>query len=305
MLAQWPVNSNLEKNMSNSTIDLHMHTTYSDGSASPAEILHSAQEIGLKTIAITDHDNLHAYPEAAFIAEKLCLELATGVELTTSWNIPAEKSGEASSRAVDVDLLGYYFDPQSDLIQACCQAAMLDLRARIGDICLAMTQAGFPISIFDVQDQNPHYPGARQAIQALNQLGHASSWNEGLAMFEAFWSKSRPAELSMEEAIETIHLAGGVAILAHPVAVQTPSGWLQAGQIAWLVEHGLDGLEIYHPRLNLAARQHFLGLAKRFHLLISGGSDEHGGNNQMTRLGSEIITYEMLAALKQKSLLYG
>jgi hypothetical protein len=305
MLARWPENSNQEKDMSNSTIDLHMHTIYSDGSASPTEILHCAREIGLKTIAITDHDNLHAYPEAAYIAEKLCLELAPGVELTTSWAIPDGESGEAFREAVDVDLLGYYFDPESDRIQSCCREAMLDLRARINEICLAMTQAGFPISIFDVQDQNPHYPGARQVIQALNQLGHASSWNEGLAIFEAFWSKARPAALSIDQAIETIHQAGGVAILAHPVAVQTPSGWLQAGQIAWLVEHGLDGLEIYHPRLDLAARQHFLGLAKRFNLLVSGGSDEHGGNNQMTRLGSEIITYKMLAELKQKSLLYG
>lgn len=305
MLAQWPVNSNQEKDMSNSTIDLHMHTFYSDGSASPAELLHCVQDIGLKTIAITDHDNLHAYPEAAFIAEKLCLELAPGVELTTSWNIPAGKNGEAALNPVDVDLLGYFFDPQSDFIQSCCRAAMLDLRARISEICQAMTQAGYPISIFDVQDQNPRYPGARQVIQALNQLGHASSWNEGLAIFEAFWAKARPAALSIDQAIGIIHQAGGVAILAHPIAVQIPGGWLQRGQIAWLVEHGLDGLEIYHPRLDQPARQHFLDLAKRFNLLVSGGSDEHGGNNQMTRLGSEMITYDMLVALKQKSLLYG
>ena len=100
--------------------------------------------------------------------------------------------------------------------------------------------------------------------------------------------------------IATLHAAGGVAVLAHPSAITDGGrGWIGAEHVAHLVEAGLDGLEIYHHRLNDPARQHFLALAHRFGLLVSGGSDEHGWRKPFERFGQEAVTAEMVEALRK------
>ena len=90
-------------------------------------------------------------------------------------------------------------------------------------------------------------------------------------------------------------------MLAHPVAVRGNNGLLRADELAPMVAAGLDGLETEHPRLDAAARAHFRGLAKRFDLATSGGSDEHGWNGGFTRLGSELVTYAMVHELRTRA----
>lgn len=275
--------------MPNSTCDLHLHTYYSDGRGSPADVLHYAAGLGLKTIALTDHDNLNATIEAQHVADELALELIPGIELTTDWN------------GQDVDLLGYYFDPKDSGLRLFAKAALEDLRDRIQDCCALLTLTGYPISIHEVLEENPRYTGALQLLQALCHKGYARTWDSALPLFSSAWAQVRHCRTSIFEAITALHAAGGVAVLAHPVSVKCAETWLQSAEIAQLAAAGMDGLEIYHPRLDGPARRHFTAMAKEFDLLITGGSDEHGWQNGFTRMGSEPVTYTMVTALRQRN----
>jgi hypothetical protein len=287
--------------MPNTCCDLHLHTYYSDGRASPAETLHHAAEIGLMTVAITDHDNLNGASEATQVANRLGLELVPGIELTAHWDSCPPVNGDRA-HGQDVDILGYFFDPANPALLDFTNQAMDDLRQRIEGACTLVSAAGYPMTIFDILDENPRYPGAMQFILALRHKNYARRWSEAYPIFSAVWSQVRCSQHSVEQAIQALHQAGGVAVLAHPVMVQCGAGGLlQSQQLAELVDMGLDGLEIHHPRMDAEARLHFYSLAKEFNLEVSGGSDEHGWKDGFTRMGSELITYEMVNGLRERA----
>jgi predicted metal-dependent phosphoesterase TrpH len=148
---------------------------------------------------------------------------------------------------------------------------------------------------------NPRYAGPGQLIEALVERGYVLDWLAGYHMLYRVHPRLPMPQLSLEKAIELLHRAGGVAVLAHPVAVRGRVDLLQAEELAAMVRAGLDGLETEHPRLDSAARTHFRALAKRFDLALSGGSDEHGWHGGVTRLGSELVTYEMVHGLRQRA----
>jgi predicted metal-dependent phosphoesterase TrpH len=111
------------------------------------------------------------------------------------------------------------------------------------------------------------------------------------------WQQVRLSRFTIEETIAQIHRAGGVAVLAHPTAVNCNGGRLRETDLAALVEMGLDGLEIHHPRLDSEARAYFGTLAQRFSLLVSGGSDAHGWFDEWKGLGAQPVTDEIVAAI--------
>lgn len=277
------------------TCDLHMHSYYSDGRASPAELVQAAARLGLKQMALTDHDNTRGAREAAPLAARLGIELIPGIELTCRWDGASAPPGD-----VDVDLLGYCMDWDAPAFAARERAALDDIHARVGDLCAAITAAGWPITLDELWAENPRYAGHVQLIHACQRKGNIASWDEGVGLLERFWPTVRPSRFTIEDMIATLHAAGGVAVLAHPAAIANgDQGWIGAEHVAHLVEAGLDGLEIYHHRLNAAAREHFLGLARRFGLLVSGGSDEHGWFKPFERFGQEAVTEEMVEALRK------
>lgn len=289
--------------MTNSIIDLHLHTFYSDGCASPVELLQAAANLGLKVVSITDHDNLNAYPEARHVAARLGIDLIPGIELTSYWKLPDDSILDPLNGR-DVDVLGYYVDLENKDLQKFTRLALIDLRDRMKDACELLTRAGYSISIFDVQDENPHYTGARQLIEALGHRSYGANWSECLTLYDSVWPDVRLSRSSIEEAIEIIHRAGGIAVLAHPIAIECSAGWLQTGHIELLTQFGLDGLEVNHPRLDPDARTHFINLARKFDLIITGGSDEHGGNGLFPRLGSEVVRYRDLDSMQSRAQRY-
>jgi 3',5'-nucleoside bisphosphate phosphatase len=289
--------------MPNASIDLHLHTHYSDGKTSPAEILRHAANLGLKTVAITDHDTLKALPEAEYVAAEAGLTLIPGVELTTHWK-DCELAHPAVQPGQEVDLLGYYFDWQDVKFQAYVSAAFLDLKERVEACCRSLTQAGFPVSIFDVLDENSNFPGTAALMRALIRRRQATNLNEAYALVSEHWCRIRFSRNSLQSAIQAIHQAGGAAVLAHPIAIRCSQGLLDASSLAGLVEAGLDGLEIFHPLLSLDERQHFQALARQFNLVVTGGSDEHGSGDGFARLGSQLVTYEMVKALQERASRY-
>jgi predicted metal-dependent phosphoesterase TrpH len=286
----------------NTLIDLHVHTYYSDGQASPAELLYHAASLGLKTVAITDHDNMHAFQEASIVAQSLGIELVPGVEMTSHWE--ECPSPDRSKKGQDINILGYFVDPQDNGFNEFTRIALADSRSRVEECCARLTKAGYPLSIFDVLDENPRYVGAAQMIAALCRKGFSTDWKSGLMLFLEYSRTVHPCSQTVEQVIGAIHAAGGVTILAHPISIDSGSGWLQADQLRTLTEIGLDGLEVYHPRLDYDARQHFLTLANSFNLLVSGGSDEHGGGGTFPRLGCEPLGYQILHAIRQRTLSY-
>jgi 3',5'-nucleoside bisphosphate phosphatase len=280
--------------------DLHLHTFYSDGRASPEEVLRHAAQIGLTTIAITDHDNVNAYPEAIPLAEKLGIELVPAIEFTSRWDGCAFPGGLTGGKH-DIDVLGYFVDLQNTGLERFTKDTLEDIQVRVADCCQLLSDAGYLISIADVSAQNPRYAGAVQLIEALQHRGHVEGWRKAQALFESCWKRVRPSRFTIAQVIEAVHAAGGVAVLAHPVTVVCGEDRLDSKRLAELVEYGLDALEIYHPRLDQAARRYFHSLAKQFGLLVTGGSDEHGWPAGFPRLGSERITARMVAALREKS----
>jgi predicted metal-dependent phosphoesterase TrpH len=284
---------------SNGRCDLHIHTCFSDGRASPEEVLNQAAFLGLRAIAITDHDNTRSFNAARPVAEKLGIELIPGIEFTCRWQNNGQ-SGEENFPRQDIDLLGYGFDPENAAFQSMERAALDDIHERIADCATLLTKAGYPITLAEALEQNPRYGGAMQLIDALWRKGTRTDWNATLALFNDTWPHVRLSRFHIREIIETIHRAGGVAVLAHPVVINNGRGWLTADDMAVLVEMGLDGIEIYHPRLYPRAQKYFLSLARMFQLLVTGGSDEHGWPTGFPRLGSQPVTRRLVADLKAR-----
>jgi hypothetical protein len=258
-------------------------------------MLQHAAKLGLTTVAITDHDNARGAREARPLAQALGLNLIPGIEFTCRWTVEA-----GAPKDQDVDLLGYFVDLDDAGWQRVEAAALDDFEARVGECCARLTAAGTPVTLDDVRVENPRYAGAMQLIFTLRRQGYVEGWDSAMALFLKHWEPVRLSALSIARAIAAIHAAGGVAVLAHPTLVECDAGWLQAPQIATLVEMGLDGLEVYHYRLDDAARAHFVGLAAQFDLAVSGGSDEHGWRAGFTRMGTQPVTEAMVQTLRDR-----
>ncbi|RPI34789.1 MAG: PHP domain-containing protein [Chloroflexota bacterium] len=278
--------------------DLHLHTYYSDGRSSPEELLRHAAQMGLKCIAITDHDNTRGVREVLPLADLLGIELIPAIEFTCRWDGKLPKDVEQG----DIDVLGYYIDLDNREFRLSEKAALDDLHARITDCCQVLSEAGYPVSIEDAFEQNPRYGGAAQVIQALWRKGQVDRWESAIPLFESTWRRVRSSRFSIENAIDVIHAAGGAAVLAHPSVIRSYRGWLRSEHIEALAAMGLDGIEVFHHRLKPEARAHFTSLARRYDLIITGGSDEHGWPEGFPRLGGQAVPLETSLALKERAL---
>lgn len=281
------------------TIDLHMHTFYSDGRASPRELLVGAKGKGLRTVAITDHETARAYREVATLAQEMGLELIPAIELTAAWPGYVGHGG-----GPDIDILGYFIDPNHERLLEHEMLARDLLTARAGAVCDYLQRSGYKLELDDVLATNASFPGFLAIRDTLVRKRLVSGPEHGgrlleTALTESVWT-SEYALQTIGEAINLVHALGGVAVLAHPSIVRRASDLelLNERGLAELVEMGLDGLEVYHYRLNEQQRRHFQLLAKLFHLPVTGGSDEHGGPEIFRRLGSEPVTQEMVKNLR-------
>jgi predicted metal-dependent phosphoesterase TrpH len=278
-----------------STVDLHIHTLYSDGRDAPEAVLRRAAALGIETVAITDHDNTNGVRQVQTLAPDLGLSLIPAIELTCRWDRCRSAPGEG-----DVDVLGYWIDLDDAGFRAFEQAALEDIHERVADCCVCLTADGYPVSIESVFARNPHYAGLLFLIHELQDQGYVPEGEDAFPLMMRAWQQVRLSRFSIEETIEQIHRAGGVAILAHPTVIRCDGRLLQESDVAALVEIGLDGLEIYHPRLDREARTYFCALAQRFDLLVSGGADAHGWYDEWEGLGRQPVTENMVAAIQAR-----
>ena len=274
-------------------IDLHAHSTASDGTDSPAELMAAAAAARLDVVAITDHDTTNGW-EPAVAARPDDLWVIRGAEFSTL--------ARASERRVSVHLLGYLFDPGA--------RAVVDEQARLRQerlhrgmaIVQRMVTAGIPISPEQVMAIADGAPVGRPHIgQALVAAGVVESVDEAFASYLAGRGPYYvpKADTDLPTAIEMIADAGGVSVIAHPRG-RGEFRALTFEYVKQLAGQGLGGLEVDHPDHSAAERAELRSIAERLDLLTTGSSDYHG-HNKVLRLGQETTGPDTLAALVDRS----
>ncbi len=265
-------------------VDLHAHTTASDGSLLPTTLVQHAHAIGLAALAVTDHDTISGLAEAAAEAGRLGLDFVPGVELSVE-----DKDGR-------FHLLGYGFDPNFPELAE----KLVDLRRsralRNTQMADKMAALGLPVTMDDVRSAakkhaedgeeseviaRPHF------AQALIAKGVVGSVQEA---FDKYLASGKPLYQAKEvltpaDAIALLHRAGGLAVMAHPGLIPLSRPALTARVKSLAEDAGMDGIEAYYSQHSAADTRFFLDLAREHHLLVTGGSDFHGTPKPHVPLG--------------------
>lgn len=266
-------------------VDLHMHSTASDGVLRPAEVVRLAQARGLRTIALTDHDTTDGLSEAIETGRQIGLEVIGGFEINSETDLG------------HLDFLAYGCDPAN----AALQNQLLEIRdARVGrakGMVRKLAELGVPVA----WERVLHYAGDAKSIarphvaRALVEAGHVASTQEA---FDRYLNDDGPAyvhrlELKPKEVIDVIHQAGGVIVLAHPAHAGTTH------LIPQLAALGLDGVEVYYFDHTDAQKAELLALAGQHNLLVTGGSDFHGDGTH-AELGAVPVPDDVAIKLKAR-----
>lgn len=265
--------------------DLHLHTRFSDGSFTPEQVVEHAVKQRLSALALTDHDTLEGCAPMAAACWIAGLEFIPGIELT------------AECADHEIHLLGYFLDLGNEVLLREIALFQSVRRERIREIVRRLNGIGVPLRAEDVfAVANCRSPGRPHVARALAELGHCRTMDEA---FERFLKRHRPAwvpkhKLAAASAIELVHQAGGLAVMAHPGLSRTDS------VIPKLAAAGLDGLECFHPRHSSAQMQHYLTIADGLALLITGGSDCHGDSRGKALIGTIKLPYEYVRRLKHR-----
>jgi len=264
--------------------DLHLHTTKSDGTYAPSQVAALAQQAGITAIAVTDHDTLAAVEEVrAAAAEQL--EVITGVEIS------------AAFAAREVHLLGYFVRSDHAELNAALTSVCDRRRERFLDYIAKLANKGHELPadrVNSIADATPSL-GRRHVASLLVEHRITHSLTEA---FHRFLSPLREQVLPkvlvpVEEAIQLIHAAGGVASLAHP------SAELDDDAFRTLAGYRLDAIEVEYPWGRNSRTAKLREVAKRFGFAVSGGSDCHGPNPSHRRIGSHGISLEELESLRR------
>ena len=244
--------------------DLHLHSTASDGTCAPGELVRRAHALGLTCIALTDHDSAEGVEAAAREAKRLQLAFIPGVELSCG----ASK---------EIHILGYGVDSGCAAFSAFCRRRRQEREERAEQMVERLIAAGKPIALSRVRELARGVIARPHVARALVEAGHASSVSDA---FDRFLTPGRCAyvpkrEVRVAEAVEVIRQAGGVAVLAHPMELKMGEAALTSLVEAWKAQ-GLAGIEVYHPSAANNQTSFLLSLARREGLLVTGGSDYHG-----------------------------
>jgi len=264
--------------ISSGGIDLHAHTTASDGSLCPTELIALAVATGLSAIAVTDHDTLGGLAEAAEAASKPGIVLVSGVELSV------EDDGGR------FHLLGYLIDPKNEPLSTALISIRESRARRNVEMAHKMRDLELPVTMDDVIAEagpdsqviaRPHF------ARALMKAGVVSSVQEA---FDRFLATGQPLYqpkqvLTPHDAIELIHGAGGVAVMAHPGLVPLNPEQLAARVAQLTREDHLDGIEAHYSQHNAEQTQRFLQIALDNDLIVTAGSDFHGTPKPHVTLG--------------------
>jgi predicted metal-dependent phosphoesterase TrpH len=267
-------------------LELHCHTTYSDGTLAPTQLVEAAAAAGVRALAITDHDTLSGWPEAIAAAQKYNLEIIPGVELSTVHN---ERS---------LHILGFY--PDRDRLNPPLQDRIAGRKRRAQKMVNKLAALGYPIQLPQLGEGMA--PGRPHIATALVKAGHAKSSREA---FDRWLRDDGPAyehyeKFAATDGVKLLRSCGAVPVWAHPYLFR---GGEVEEVLPLLVNAGLMGLEVYHPTHSPKQILRLKALCREYNLLATGGSDYHGPNSgisgkEETQLNQLQVPFTLLAPLQ-------
>ena len=273
-------------------IDLHTHSTASDGSCTPTEVMEAAVNAGLAAVALTDHDTMQGVPEAMEAAEKLDIECIPGIELSAVY-------GDR-----EVHIVGLFLDPRDSVLAKRLDSFRQIRKQRNLRMIEKMQAAGVDITMEKVRDLEGDAVITRANLaRYLVHVGYAVSIKE---VFDKYLSPGLPfyvpkTGVTPEDAVRAIRDGGGTAILAHPLLYDFTPAQLDTC-IELLKNYGLQGIETYYSTYSPADERNMKRLADRHGLLWSGGSDFHGSVKPHIQIGKGmgylVIPYDILDKLR-------
>lgn len=272
--------------MNEDRYDLHCHTTCSDGTMTPEEILKLAKSIGLKGLSITDHDTVEAYDTAVDIAKALNVTLLSGIEFS------------ASHKGVSVHILGYGFDVNSDAITNFCQRHALRRHERNSLILDLLKKHKMPITpeeVIQPFNKTLATTGRPHIAHAMVKKGYVPTIADAFKKHIGEGCKCYAAGTphTVEETIETIHAAFGVAVIAHPHLMNDRT------TLNAILKMDFDGVESYYGNFANQNSSRWLDIAAEKKWLVTGGSDFHGSIKPNQPLGSSWIDSTRFEILQQ------
>jgi 3',5'-nucleoside bisphosphate phosphatase len=264
--------------------DLHLHTSFSDGTYTPEELTAQGQRFGFRALALSDHDTVEG------CARMTAACAAAGIEFIPATELTAELDGH------ELHLLGYFLDTANAKLlvelarfQEVRQNRIREMVARIQNLNVPLREE----HVFDLA--NCRAPGRPHVARALVKAGLCANLDEA---FERFLKKGKPAwvpkcKMSAEQAVALIHQAGGLAVIAHPGLNHCDD------LIPALAECGLDGIECYHTKHAAAQSHHYQKMAEQLRLLVTGGSDCHGMSKGRPLIGGVKLPYARVEEMKK------
>ena len=254
-------------------IDLHTHSYYSDGTDSPKDLVIKAAEAGLSTIALTDHDTLRGFEEAEEQAKKSNIRVIKGIEISSY-----------SENFSSIHMLGLFIKDSTKLLNL-EEKNHNSRRIRLEKIlCRLNQETGINIRYENLSADCRGVIGGGNLIQYFANHGYAKDYEESNKFLRPFF-EGLSYGVPVQEAIEVIHEAGGLAFVAHPYFLNTSDDGVVFEAIKDLKAMGLDGVESLHGDLPDDKVSAYLSIAEELGLLVSGGSDYHGAFKPKTHLG--------------------
>lgn len=277
-------------------IDLHTHSTRSDGLDTPSQLVTNAAKAGINVLALTDHDTVSGWDEARSKAIELGLGFIPGIEVTSVSDI--ERFGRTIR--ISVHLLAYLPDPNHEALAVVLGDTVATREARARAIVDKLATE-MPITwemVLDHLDKGATIgrPAIADTLVTMKKVSDRSeAFDYYLASDGPFYVSH--SAVSTVEAIELIGMAGGVSVIAHPlkgVGPDTSPEDLPLDHFEQMIQRGLSGIEVYHREVPEAARSWLLDLASKHDLVVTGSSDYHGVAGKPNQLGENTTSQEML-----------
>lgn len=270
-------------------IDLHMHSTYSDGTLSPEELVEKSAERGLEVISLTDHDTTAGIAEAAQAAENYGIELVPGIEISTYRD------------EAEYHILGYFIDIENKDLKKLSDEIIQSRIDRTKKIVSKLSEMGYQLDYEDVKEYASGVSIGRPHIaRALVKKGYIEEIAD--AFTDELIGGGSPAyvekkKVKPETAIKSILKAGGIPIIAHPLLINHGDP-LEKKDIEKLKKAGLKGIEVYQSKHDEVNTLRYKKIAEELNLLVTGGSDYHGDNSPGILPGEWGIDYDDYQKLK-------